>query len=73
MSKYEVGSYTVTLFDRVGGKISSKSLDNCGYTVARAFGKARISSGDCHSFTISRVLYNSLIFPPEKFDIADKL
>ena len=68
MSKYEVGSYTVTLFDRVGGKISSKGLENSGVIVARSFGMARISSGDCHSFTISRVLYNSLLRPPERFD-----
>ena len=59
MSKYTQGNYIVATFDDLGTKLTSKSLENSGHVIAKAFGEACVKAGECDSFVLLRVVYNS--------------
>jgi hypothetical protein len=67
MSAYLPNSYRVTLFDRFGAKVRTVSADS--FLQAMAEGERRHGLAECHSFAISRVLYNSLTPQIENFDV----
>jgi hypothetical protein len=57
-SKYQTGTYTITLFDGYGRKIDEAMVDT-GLINAQEYGKACISNHGAQSFAITRCLYNS--------------
>ena len=58
-AKYKTDNYLLMGFDEYGGKLFTE-ITGPGLTGSRESGYERIASGDCASFAISRVLYNSI-------------
>lgn len=65
MSAYTPNSYRVTLFDRFGAKL--RTLPANSFTDGEAAGIQALNRAEAHSFTVSRVLYNSLAPNNERY------
>jgi hypothetical protein len=59
-AKYKQDNYLMIGFDEYGGKVFSTLTDGQSLTQAQDEGRTRVSSGECKSFAILRVLYNSI-------------
>lgn len=70
MTAHVTGQYRVTMFDRVGSRVKTMTAQR--FTDAQLIGDARISAGECHSYAISRVLFNSLDTHVENFDVRQQ-
>ena len=70
MSKYSSDRYIVFLFDRMGQKI--KSNEAVSFTDGKDMGQAAVSQGIAHSFSVARVLYNSLEPNTDRYDVRGK-
>jgi hypothetical protein len=60
MNKYKSGNYAVLYFDRYGTKLDTQILDEGGLLTAQAEGHRAVADGECASFVVIRMLYNSL-------------
>lgn len=59
-AKYKQDNYLMIGFDDYGGKVFSRLTDEQNLTSSRAEGDALVKSGCITSFSILRVLYNSI-------------
>lgn len=67
MAKYSSDKYLVTLFDSVGTRLRSEDVTS--YTSAKQLGDLMKESGQCDSYAIMRVLYNSKEPHQERYDV----
>lgn len=58
--KNDTGTYSVTLFDFRGRKISRNPMGNCGLIRAQMYGENCLEMEEAYSFIIERVINNSL-------------
>ena len=59
-AKYKTDNYLMIAFDEYGGKVFSRLTGVQNLTQAQDEGHERVNSGECDSFAILRVLYNSI-------------
>ena len=70
MSKYSSDRYLVFLFDRMGTK--TKTEEAASFLDAQDVGRVAVSQGMAHSFSVARVLYNSLEPHTDRYDVRGK-
>lgn len=70
MSGYKPSGYKVVLFDRFGAKVRTVPADS--FCDAMETGESLRGQAACHSFAITRVLYNSLSPHFESYDVRRK-
>lgn len=70
MTAYTPDTYRVTLFDRFGAKI--RTLPALSFLCAQDVGRIAVSRAEAHSYTISRVLFNSLAPNFERWDVKQR-
>lgn len=59
-AKYRQDNYLMIGFDEYGGKVFSNLTDGQSLIKSQNEGHERVEKGDCASFAILRVLYNSI-------------
>ena len=60
MNKYKSGNYAIVCFDSYGTKLDTKILDEGGLLTAQEEGHKAVAEGECASFVVIRMVYNSL-------------
>ena len=70
MSAHQTGQYRITLFDSTGARLRTVTAES--FTQALQIGEARNDATECHSYAISRVLYNSLDPNIEPYDVRSR-
>lgn len=59
-AKYRGNNYLILGFDGYGGKLFSRPSESQNLTGSVAEGKAAVETGECASFAVLRVVFNSL-------------
>lgn len=68
MSKYGTGTYLLKGFDRLGAKMFTRKTDSQNLTGAQHEGINAVNNGECFSFVILRVMFNSALREKENWE-----